>query len=473
MPRRSPAGRTPSARRVAVPGRRGPIPGRTARPARDGTDRSRATTRRASRVRRPRPPTSPGSRAGPPGRQPEGRDRRPRAQPAGARPTATECRQRRSIRSAIGPDGAPTRHQDRSATSRNWSEVRLASPTPRIQPGSRSLTNCESPPGASSASSSAGSSGSEPTSDRAVSGRKGRPSSRLRRRRRSSAGFRRVWTRNALGLLPARVQGDGPAQDYRAGAPHHAAGHAGLHIQQSADPADQFIDIQRLVQKIVGTRGLQVVDLVFLDHPRDADDLDVGHRRIAADQLADRLSVDVRQHHIQDDQVGVVLLRLHPRTEAVVDDAGLEPGVAGEDLRDQVHDRLIVVNDQHPTLAALESVGRDAVLLHEPIERIPRDAAKPRAGDPKALELARVEAADDRLLAHLTYLRRLARRENGLHGRARPTLRDQGQVPSMVARTKIGGRQRLIGLPASPAHDAQSAATRMTRPIASIAPISQ
>ena len=91
------------------------------------------------------------------------------------------------------------------------------------------------------------------------------------------------------------------------------AGHARLHIQQSADAAHQFIDIQRFVQKIVGPRFPQLLDLVFLDHPRDADDLDVRHRRVAPDQLADRLAVDVRQHDVKDDQVGMILLGEHAR----------------------------------------------------------------------------------------------------------------------------------------------------------------
>ena len=46
----------------------------------------------------------------------------------------------------------------------------------------------------------------------------------------------------------------------------------------------------------------------------------------SADQLADRLTVDVGQHHVEDDQVGVVLLGQHPGAEAVVDVLGLEPG---------------------------------------------------------------------------------------------------------------------------------------------------
>src|SRR5262249_13548942 len=96
-------------------------------------------------------------------------------------------------------------------------------------------------------------------------------------------------------------------------------------------------------------------------------------------------------------------------------------------LRDQVDHRLIVIDDQDPSLPALEGIRRDAVLLHEPVERVARDPAESRAGDPEALELARVEAADDRLLAHFTYLSRLTRWENGLHGRAGPILQDRGQ----------------------------------------------
>src|SRR5262249_17239375 len=108
-------------------------------------------------------------------------------------------------------------------------------------------------------------------------------------------------------------------------------------------------------------------------------------------------------------------------------------------LRDQLDHRGIVVHDQDPALPALQGIRRDPVLLHEPVEGVTRDPSESGPGDSKSLELTGVEAANDRLLAHLADLGRLARRENGLHGRVRPIYEIKDKVPpsgSLVTRSK-------------------------------------
>src|SRR5205814_1083436 len=112
----------------------------------------------------------------------------------------------------------------------------------------------------------------------------------------------------------------------------------------------------------------------------------------------------------------------HAGVEAVGGDAHLEAAVLFEDLVDQLDQLGVVVHEQHFALAALEGVGRDAVVLHDLVERLARDAPEARAGDPEAFQLAVVEATDDGLLAHLADLGGLAGREHGLHAYAYPSL---------------------------------------------------
>src|SRR5207244_2298736 len=75
----------------------------------------------------------------------------------------------------------------------------------------------------------------------------------------------------------------------------------------------------------------------------------------------------------------------------------------------------------HLALAALEGVGRDAVVLHELVQRLAGDAAKTRSRNAEAFELAIVEAANDRLLTDLADLGGFASRENGLHACSIPS----------------------------------------------------
>src|SRR5947199_7438127 len=90
----------------------------------------------------------------------------------------------------------------------------------------------------------------------------------------------------------------------------------GLDLQQGAHAVDQLLDLERLVQEVVGPGQAQLLDLVLLDHAADAEDAHVFQGRVGADAVADLLAVDVGQHHVQHDQVGPVLLDHHAGVEA-------------------------------------------------------------------------------------------------------------------------------------------------------------
>ena len=177
-----------------------------------------------------------------------------------------------------------------------------------------------------------GRSGRAPRNVRAVTGRSGSPSRRRSRRLRSSAVLRWVRTRNALGLLPARVRGHRhsevdlarPAQRRRnrsfriadsefritdseraarPAIPGFANPESGIRNLRFARRSDSLAGLQPMpgtlasISKSRQTRRIsssissglcrkssapdvaQLLDLVLLDHPRDADDLDVRHGR--------------------------------------------------------------------------------------------------------------------------------------------------------------------------------------------------
>ena len=138
-------------------------------------------------------------------------------------------------------------------------------------------------------------------------------------------------------------------------------------------------------------------------------------RLVAADPLADFLAVDVRKHDVQHDQVGMIFLDHHAGVEAVVDAADLETPVALQHVGDQLDQLLVVVDQQHLPLAAFQGVGGDAVVPHEHVELLAGNAAETAAGHAESLQLSRVKTANDRLLADLADLGRLAGREHCLH----------------------------------------------------------
>jgi hypothetical protein len=186
--------------------------------------------------------------------------------------------------------------------------------------------------------------------------------------------------------------------------------------QQLADPLDQLLDVERLLHELVGAALEQVVDLVLVHHARHDDDLRVLERRVLADRLADHVAVDVRQHVVQDDQVGHELLRDHAGVVAAAGGLDLKSAIPLQHVHKQLHNFRVIVHDQDLGLAAVQRVRRNVVVLHELKERLARNPPKPAARNAETLESPAVEAANDRLLGHLANFRGLAGREDGLHG---------------------------------------------------------
>src|SRR5262249_26242188 len=102
--------------------------------------------------------------------------------------------------------------------------------------------------------------------------------------------------------------------------------------------------------------------------------------------------------------------------------ADLKTAVLFQDLGHQLDQFDVVIDKEHLALAALQGIGRDAIVFHEPVERLARDAAEPGTWYPEALELSVVETANNGLLADLADFGGLAGRENGLHGFVHPLL---------------------------------------------------
>src|SRR5271166_6562693 len=86
---------------------------------------------------------------------------------------------------------------------------------------------------------------------------------------------------------------------------HHpfASGRGGgrLDLQQAAHAVNQLLDVEGLVQEVVGSGQAQLLDLVLFDHAANAEDAHILQGRVGPDAVADFLAVDVGQHDVQDD----------------------------------------------------------------------------------------------------------------------------------------------------------------------------
>ena len=111
-----------------------------------------------------------------------------------------------------------------------------------------------------------------------------------------------------------------------------------------------------------------------------------------------------------------------PASKPLVAIAHLETAVLFEDLGHQLDQLGVVVDQKDLALAAFQGVGRNAVVLHELVQRFAGDAAEARAGNAEPLELPVVEATDDGLLTDLADFGGFAGRENGLHAFVHPLL---------------------------------------------------
>src|SRR5437899_4733311 len=233
--------------------------------------------------------------------------------------------------------------------------------------------------------------------------------------RRWQMGFE-VWHLGTRAQSVARSPSSGPlATDYGLLTINLSRGRHRFDFELSAHPVDQLFDVEGLVQEVVGARELELLDLVVLDHAADAQDADVFQARVGADTMANLFAVDVREYHVENDQVGPILFDHHAGVKAIAGHADLEAAILVENLGHELDQLGVVVNEQHFALAAFKGVRGDAIVLHEAVERFARNAAEAGSGHAESLELPVVEAADDGLLAHLADFGGFAGRENSLH----------------------------------------------------------
>src|SRR5262249_19543171 len=83
---------------------------------------------------------------------------------------------------------------------------------------------------------------------------------------------------------------------------------------------------------------------------------------------------------------------------------------------------------QDLALSAFERIGGNAVVLHEFVKGLARDAPEPGARDAESLQLAVVEATDDGLLTDFANFGGFASREDGFHALYHPSSGHQGPV---------------------------------------------
>ena len=174
------------------------------------------------------------------------------------------------------------------------------------------------------------------------------------------------------------------------------------------------------MQEIIGTGQLQFLNPVFFDHAADAENADVFQALVIANSMADFAAVDVRKHHVQDDQVGAVFLDHHTGVEAGGGHAHFKAAVLLEDFRHQLDELDVVIDEQHFALAAFQGIGGNTVVLHEFVQGLARDAPEPGTRYPEPLQLSVVETADNGLLADLADFGGLAGRENSFHAFVHP-----------------------------------------------------
>src|SRR5690606_36157682 len=82
-------------------------------------------------------------------------------------------------------------------------------------------------------------------------------------------------------------------------------------VQQLTDAGHKLIDVERLLHELVGASVAEFLNLLLLDHAGDADDADIVHRRVAADEVADFLAIDIWEHDVENDQIGAEFLDHH------------------------------------------------------------------------------------------------------------------------------------------------------------------
>ena len=185
-------------------------------------------------------------------------------------------------------------------------------------------------------------------------------------------------------------------------------------IQELTDSLQQMFDFERLVKEVIRSRGFQFLDSILFHHAGDAQNPDIVQIGVGPDDVTDVLSVNIRQHDVEDDQVWMVLFNHHSGPKAVVYGADFEPTIPFQNVADEFNELFIVIDDENLVFRVLQVINRNSVFPHESDQLIAGNTTESASRNAKSFQLARVEAANDRLLTDLTDLGRFTGREDGL-----------------------------------------------------------
>jgi len=185
-------------------------------------------------------------------------------------------------------------------------------------------------------------------------------------------------------------------------------------VKKKTDPFQEVFDFEWLVEKVVCSGSLQLLDSILFHHTGDTQDPDIIQIGVGADDVTDVLSIDIRKHDVEDDEVRVVLFDHHPGAEAVIDGPDFKPAITFEDVADEFDQFFIVINDQDFVFRVLQVVDGNSVFPHESDQLVTGNTTESASRNAKSLQLARIEAANNRLLTDLTDLGRFTCGEDGL-----------------------------------------------------------
>lgn len=147
-------------------------------------------------------------------------------------------------------------------------------------------------------------------------------------------------------------------------------------VEQLTDIFDERFDFEWFLQEVVGSGSTEILDFVLFDHTADADDANIIEGVIAADSLANFLTVDIREHDIENDDVRVIFPNHHTGVESVIGSADFEATIGFEGIGDEFDEFGIVINDESLSFTAFEGIGGDAVFFHEFVKNITRNATE-------------------------------------------------------------------------------------------------
>ena len=147
------------------------------------------------------------------------------------------------------------------------------------------------------------------------------------------------------------------------------------------------VGVEALSEEVL---GLAVGELA--GHGDDFGDLEVA---VGTDELEDVFALAVAEVHVHEEDVGSELFAFGTGGKGAVCDADFVVGLLDEDLFEDVEDFGFGIDDEDAGLAGLQAVEGDVVLLHEPDQRVERDATVLGAGDAVTAELPGVEPLAD------------------------------------------------------------------------------